>query len=158
MEAAFVVYAIPFRFRNTSSSLSKERNGQLLQDIWAVTRRPSTVSVFLGPTFTPIYHIHPPGPTLSTNHPSSTLHAPATAHAQLACKSDLRQFRSDVWNSISTAFLVVSFACAKDSDSYKVSDVPNSRSECSLTGTGLRNLLSTKRCNDRRGSVIQGTR
>jgi len=94
MEAAFVVYAIPFRFRNTSSSLSKEPNGQLLQDIWAVTRRPSTVSVFLGPTFTTIYHIHPPGPrtTLlpSTFHPLCTLR-PQHIHNFLATLGSLGQ-------------------------------------------------------------------
>jgi len=94
MEAAFVVYAIPFRFRNTSSSLSRVRNGQLLQDVWAVTRRPSTVSVCLGPTFTTMYHIHPPGPrtTLlpSTFHPLCTLR-PQHMHNSLATLGSLGQ-------------------------------------------------------------------
>ena len=147
-EAAFVVYAISFSFRNQSSSLYKERNGQLLQDVWIVTWQPATVTVLLRTHFHhdlshPLFMVPSPTWTYIIDQPP-IFHPPFSHFARSDHNCDLRQIRSDVWNAISTAFLIVFSACAQDSDLSKVSDVPNPCSQGSLTGTGLRILLYTK--------------
>ena len=96
----------PIPIPESIKNLYKERNGQLLQDVWIVTRQPSTVTVFFR---THLYHnlsrplFMVPSPTWTYIIDEPPIFHPLSSHfAHSDHNCDLRQFRSDVWNAIST--------------------------------------------------------